>query len=107
MGAAIYVQFFTNSSGEIVILFGAFSLVCLSEIYPSLKRFKNPKEVNWFRIHIGSMMGAFIASTTAFVVNALKFLPLLVQWFVSTVILVPLIIYYQRKFAPKKKGQKA
>ena len=106
LGAATYVHFF-NLSGEVTILFGVFGLVCLAEIYPSLKRFKNPKEVNWFRVHIGSMMGAFIASTTAFVVNALKFLPFLVQWFGPTVVLVPLIIYYQRKFAPKKKGQNA
>jgi FtsH-binding integral membrane protein len=54
--------------------------------------------------HIGSMFGAFTASTTAFMVNiASDTLPWYVVWFAPTFLFVPLRIYFSRKV---KNGRK-
>lgn len=102
-GAAVYSFFNYNIS--ITIIFGVFGVACLAEFPGQWKRLRTPltDKMEWFRIHIGAMMGAFIASVTAFTVNAVPWLPDLLKWFGPTIILVPLIIYYTRKFAPKKK----
>lgn len=103
LGAAIYS--FINGSTTTAIIFGVFGIVCVGEFPGQWKRLTKPMKdkKEWFRVHIGSMMGAFIASCTAFTVNALPGLPPLIGWFGPTIILVPLIIYYTRKFVPRKK----
>jgi hypothetical protein len=57
----------------------------------------------WLYEHIGNMSGSYIASVTAFLVTAVKFLPPVVTWLGPTVIGVPLIIYTIRKY---KRGGK-
>ena len=103
VGAAAYSYFNFNIS--ITIIFAVFGIACLAEFPRQWKRLSTPltDKKEWFRIHIGAMMGAFIASMTAFTVNAVPWLPDLVKWFGPTVVLVPLIIFYTRKFAPKEK----
>lgn len=105
IGAAFYTAFFGNFYKSIPILFGVFGAMSVWEVPVMWKVYSNPSKdkMDWFRLHIGSMMGAFIASCTAFTVNAFHGLPMLVQWFGPTIILVPLMIYYSRKFAPRKK----
>lgn len=61
----------------------------------------------WLKRHIGMMTGAFIATATAFlVVNANSFrslaLPAWFFWLLPTFLLVPLIVYYTKKYAGKK-----
>ena len=105
IGAAGWL-YFKNNGLTGPILFGVFGLLSLFEIRPALKLLKTGKDDKneLFRQHIGAMMGAFIASTTAFTVNAFHSLPVLIQWFGPAIILSPLVVYYTRKFAPKKKA---
>ena len=61
---------------------------------------------DWLQLHIGMMMGAFIATITAFVVvNAPDNLGSVLStllWLAPTIILVPLLVYWSIKY--KKKG---
>lgn len=51
--------------------------------------------------HIQRMMGAWIASLTAFAVVNLSFLPDLAVWLGPTALVSPLIGYWSRRYAPK------
>lgn len=51
----------------------------------------------WLLLHVNSMFGAFIASTTAFAVNAMAIAPWYIQWFGPTLIFVPIQIYILRQ----------
>lgn len=57
----------------------------------------------WFFRHISGMVGGFIASVTAFSVQVLTFMPELLQWLWPSLVLVPLIVYwnidYRRRLA--------
>jgi len=103
--ASFYTAFIGDFPISVSILFGVFGFFMAAEVPQMWKVYSNPSKnkLDWFRIHIGSMMGAFIASCTAFTVNAVPHLPMLVKWFGPTIILMPLAFYYGRKFAPKKK----
>lgn len=61
---------------------------------------------DWLQLHIGMMMGAFIATITAFVVvNAPDNLGTALStllWLAPTIVLVPLLVYWSIKH--KKKG---
>jgi len=105
IGGAIYTFLSGNYPMSVSILFGVFGIMMTIEVPQMWKVYSNPSKnkLDWFRIHIGSMMGAFIASCTAFTVNAVPHLPMLLKWFGPTIILMPLAFYYGRKFAPKKK----
>ncbi|MBP5855790.1 hypothetical protein KAJ83_02135 [Marivibrio halodurans] len=54
--------------------------------------------------HIQRMMGAWIASLTAFAVVNLSFLPDLAVWLGPTALVTPLITYWSRRYAPKVKA---
>ncbi|MDO8367763.1 MAG: hypothetical protein Q7T20_13260, partial [Saprospiraceae bacterium] len=43
--------------------------------------------LDWMQLHLGTMLGAFTASTTAFTVNSAYFLPWWAQWFGPTLLL--------------------
>lgn len=51
--------------------------------------------------HIQRMMGAWIASLTAFAVVNLSFLPDLAVWLGPTALVTPLITHWSRRYAPK------
>lgn len=60
----------------------------------------------WLQLHIGMMMGAFIATVTAvLVVNVPdqnnKLLASII-WFLPTIVLVPLLVYWSIKFKSRK-----
>lgn len=82
--------------GFLAIIFGSGGiLLVISRIRAFLKPSAEPKA--WLFNHIGSMMGAFIASITAFSVNVLTFMPGLLQWLWPTLVGTPFIIYFIRK----------
>ncbi|WP_349409310.1 DUF2306 domain-containing protein [Pseudalkalibacillus sp. SCS-8] len=64
---------------------------------------------NWMRMHIGGMLGSYIGIITAtIVVNISKVpvlneLPVLIFWFLPTIIGTPIIAAVSRKYIPKKK----
>lgn len=53
--------------------------------------------------HIGRMGGAYISTLTAFLVTNVQTEPLFLAWLLPTAIGTPFIIYFIRKYAPKKK----
>ena len=86
------------------ILFVVFGTMAFSDAWVNFRlifRFDATTPMNWYRLHVGTMIGAFTASTTAFTVNAAPFLPWFIQWFGPTLALVPLQIYFGRKIRRK------
>jgi len=82
------------------ILFGVFGTGALLNTVRNYRLFSNPALITanrWYLTHISSMVGAFIASTTAFTVNVGQVLPWYLQWFGPTLLLVPVQIYFLRK----------
>lgn len=90
------------------ILFSVFGIIILvtSVRFRQFLIAENVSPQWWLRNHIFAMMGAFIASTTAFTVNAVHFLPFYIQWFGPAIVLQPLLIYYlwKRKLLRKQLG---
>ncbi len=99
IGFAIYFYtLFQNSEALIPLVFGLIGLrgVILNlRVYYTLKVSKN----YWLIKHVGNMMGSYIGTITAFVVNMNKYLhlPELVIWLGPTLILVPIIVMETRK----------
>ena len=67
-----------------------------------LKLFKNPKQLrkNWLKLHLGKMIGGYIAAVTAFVVVN-NFFPSFYGWFIPGIIGGFVITYWMRKVSRK------
>lgn len=62
----------------------------------------------WLVRHIGMMMGTYIATTTAFLLTALRSLDLgIIVWLAPTVLGVPFIVYATRRYTGRKKVARA
>ena len=96
------------SFDTILLVFGGISLwLVLStfKLYLATSKNKELPKTLWLTRHIGMMLGAYIATTTAFIVvnisySAVPWLP----WLLPTFIGVPLIAYWTNKYKPKKKN---
>lgn len=97
------------SSLRIVLLvFGIGTTIFAGEDLILFYRKSSSSKFLWMYTHIGRMLGAYIATFTAFlVVNAHFFPSPLIAWLGPTVIGTPLIFYwirkYQQKMEPKPK----
>ncbi len=92
--------FGTLQGGSILILssiFGGLGLAFSLQFLRDCK--KQRSRTIWLKRHISGMIGGFIASISAFSVVTLTFLPGLVQWLWPTVLLTPIIIFWQRKIS--------
>lgn len=93
MGQEKYVAF--------AILFGVFGVGSMADVISNARMFAaagQQHRLDWYRMHVRSMLGAFTASTTAFLVNvASEALPFYIVWFGPTLALLPLQIYFGRK----------
>ena len=78
-------------------VFGAGALKDTVKNYRIFSNWENMSKFQWMELHLVSMLGAFIASTTAFTVNAAPFLPWPAQWFGPTVMLVPVVYFFVKK----------
>ncbi|MES2679075.1 MAG: DUF2306 domain-containing protein [Bacteroidota bacterium] len=111
--AAVNTFFMIWSMNIVLMVFGGISLfLVLGNLRINLKTKR--KEVlhplRWLKLHIGMMMGAYIAAITAFVVvNAGIFaflnLPEWLPWLLPTLILVPLMGYLTKKYTVKTVGK--
>ncbi|HAD10955.1 MAG TPA: hypothetical protein DCF33_00810 [Saprospirales bacterium] len=93
-------HFSVGTMVAIPILFAVFGTTSLMDVRTNWKTFSQPEKLgrlDWMNLHSMSMIGAFIASTTAFTVNAAHFLPWWAQWFGPTILLAPVQIYFGRK----------
>lgn len=92
------------------ILFALFGAMALADTVKNVRLFLRPDVVHrldWYRLHVSTMLGAFTASTTAFTVNAAHFLPWYLQWFGPTLALLPLQIYFGRKLKRQRQAAPA
>jgi hypothetical protein len=94
------------SKNMILMVFGGISIFLIYStfvIYFNNLKNKPQLKMIWLPRHIGMMLGAYIAATTAFIVVNLSYaaIPWL-PWLLPTFIGVPLIFYFTNKYRPKK-----
>lgn len=98
IGFGGYHLAFSQVMIAIPILFFVFGILAILDgvrFRRVLKRQLSAKR--WLIVHVDSMFGAFIASNTAFLVNSAHFLPWYIQWFLPTILLVPIQIYIKNQ----------
>ncbi len=106
MAAKSYISH--PSEVAIPVLFTVFGIGSLMSVKENLQKFLHPENVSkmeWLHFHVGTMLGAFTASTTAFTVNSAHFLPWYIQWFGPTLLILPLQIYWKRRLLGQNKKQ--
>ena len=87
--------------GWVSVVFGG---LCLFFSLSDIRSFRQPsgEKMQWFFTHLARMLGAYVATFTAFCVVNLKFLPTLAVWLVPTVMGTLAIgiwtRYYRMKF---------
>ncbi|TNE47898.1 MAG: hypothetical protein EP344_19240 [Bacteroidetes bacterium] len=99
VGMAVW-HYFQETHIAFSILFAVFGTGALVDVRINLRHYTRALTIDyldWYRLHVSSMLGAFTASTTAFTVNAAHFLPWYLQWFGPLLLLLPLQVYYGRK----------
>ncbi|MES2556910.1 MAG: hypothetical protein V4604_12210 [Bacteroidota bacterium] len=101
---------FMIASLNIVLL--VFGSICLSLVVLDLRTYyavfsgKAIPKLAWLARHIGFMMGAYIATFTAFVVvNVQNVQPAWIPWLAPTVVGVPLMQYWTWKYTRRKNGK--
>ena len=84
--------------GVLNIVLTVFGGTALIFTIRNLKLYKNPEKLNksWLKLHLGNMIGGYIAATTAFVVVN-NFFPSFYGWFIPGIIGGIFIIYWIRK----------
>jgi hypothetical protein len=94
----------------VLFVFGLISLMNVSRQVLTYRKLRTQEEgaKDWLRMHIGMMMGAFIATVTAFiVVNSDRFISMQWQanvvWFIPTAILLPLMAFWMKKYTGEKR----
>lgn len=101
--AAIGISKGALAFSTILAVFGGITLaISITDMrhYNKLKRGEQQK-MGWFFFHIGRMVGAYIATTTAFVTNNFQELPILMQWLGPTLIGTIAITIWTRKYRRK------
>lgn len=86
-----------NSFGSVFIVFGCIGLLFF---YQDIINFRGKSGIKNFFLttHLQRMIGSYVAATTAFLVVNNKVLPAVVAWLLPTIIIVPLIIKWTRKY---------
>lgn len=90
-----------NGAGAAAVVFGLLGAILAGR---DLRSFIHPPSDRyaWWFFHMGNMLGAYIATVSAFSVTNFEFLPPVVRWMWPTVVGVPAIFIwigsYQRKF---------
>lgn len=89
----------------LLVFGGIFSLLLLQDLKVFIKVLRNGQigTHNWLVRHIGMMMGAYIATVTAFVVtNVPNVSPAWLPWLLPTAIGTPVIAYWTKKVVTGK-----
>ena len=95
--------------GGFAVVFGVFGLILTGMLFGDLsigKKLSTYRSAWFLQMHISRMMGAFIATVTAFLVQNWQTDPVFIAWLLPTVVFTPLIIYYQRKYKVNKQHVK-
>jgi len=95
-----YGIFHQNEMRVLFLFFGGFGLLMSIQDFRFYRHSDKPKN-SWLRLHIGKMVGALIASFTAFIVAGLG-MANLISWMLPTVIGTLYIFYWKRKINHNK-----
>jgi uncharacterized membrane protein len=87
--------FSNNGMSLLFLFFGGFGLLVSIQDFRFYRNVQKPKN-GWLRLHIGKMIGALIASFTAFIVAGLG-IANLISWMLPTIIGTIYILYWKRK----------
>lgn len=98
----VFAVYIFRKNTTLGILSGAFGLGGLLNIKTYAGTIWKQDHSYLMRVHIGGMVGGFIAALTAFSVQSFYFLPDLWRWLWPTLVLTPVIAYWQRKFTGLK-----
>ena len=90
-----YGIFNNISFSELYLFFGGFGLFLTIKDFRFYKNSRNPKNA-WLISHIGKMIGALIASITAFIIAGLG-IGNLMAWTLPTILGTFYIVYWKRK----------
>ncbi|MEH0156090.1 hypothetical protein V6R21_18220 [Limibacter armeniacum] len=90
-----------NNEGTLFLFFGGFGLFMTITDFKSFKTFKEQKSLR-LKNHIGRMVGALIASFTAFIVAGLN-LNSTIAWISPTIVGTMYIIFWTRKLKTDKR----
>ena len=90
-----YGLFNNNGISLLFLFFGGFGLLVSVQDFKFYRNSEKPKTA-WLRLHIGKMVGALIASFTAFIVAGLG-IANLISWMLPTVVGTLYIFYWKRK----------
>jgi len=94
----IYLLIKPQSFGSVFLAFGILSIRMVRVDIRNYKG-KAPIKNYWLTAHLQRMLGAYVASATAFVVvNNPNFLPDVIVWLLPTAVILPLIIKWTKKY---------
>lgn len=103
--AGVNAFFMIYSMNLVLMVFGgicSYLVIGSVRIFILTVRGKEIPKLLWLSRHIGMMLGAYIATLTAFlVVNVRRFEPAWLPWLLPSMIGVPLILYWTRKYTLK------
>lgn len=93
----IYILIKANNFGIVLLVFGVISILF---VYKDYQNFTGKSKIKnyWLTTHLQRMIGSYIASFTAFLVVNNTILPGMVAWLLPTIIMVPLIVKWSRKY---------
>ncbi|MBS7231422.1 DUF2306 domain-containing protein [Flavobacterium psychroterrae] len=96
----LYNPFVNQSINIVLTVLGITGLIFSAR---DLILFKNPVKLkhNWLKLHLGKMIGGYIAATTAFVVVN-EFFPSFYGWFIPAIIGIFCIRYWIKKLNKKQ-----
>ncbi|MHC0440546.1 hypothetical protein [Flavobacterium sp. 3-210] len=97
----LYSQLYNISNGILFTFFGGFGLFMTLKDFIFFRNFSETNR-NWLSKHIGKMVGALIASITAYIVAGLG-IGSLIAWIMPSILGTFYIIYWNRKIEPKAK----
>jgi uncharacterized membrane protein len=102
----LYILIGENAGfGWVAIVFGT---IGIGNVFKDIQKFRNPpkEKMAWFFDHFNGFIGGYIATVTAFSATNMTFLPMLLCWLWPTIVIVPFMVYWNRKFRIKFYGAK-
>ena len=99
--AAINTVFMCLSLKPVLMVFAALSAALVTAEIRTIIRLKQgfkPDALQYLRRHIGMMTGAYISALTAFLVNIKPLGSSVWAWLMPTLVLVPLIVIWNRRY---------
>ncbi len=97
IGLGVFYILKGNFFGIVFVVFGSIGLLFVYQDYINFNGKSNIKNFG-LTTHLQRMIGSYVASVTAFLVVNNKILPAIVAWLLPTLIIVPLIIKWTRKY---------